>query len=119
MVAKTNMVRLLTLGDEFFVEYGESDSIPRLKDAIKYAEDFEKEWGLPTCDYKKFEQNKLNDTLTARQSYDLKMHIVKKRLIMLSYLNKYHKRYFSLLMNCAMDKCMDLDELLKESRERE
>lgn len=57
LVAKTNMVRLLTLGDEFFVEYDEKESIPALKEAVKLAEAFEKEWGLPTCDYKKYESN--------------------------------------------------------------
>jgi hypothetical protein len=54
MVAKTNAVRILTLGDDFFVEYGDKDSIPGLASAIKMAEDFESEWGLPTCDFKKF-----------------------------------------------------------------
>lgn len=119
LVAKTNMVRVLTLGDEFFVEYGEKESIPSLKDAIKLAEDFEKEWGLPTCDYKKFESNKLNMTMTSRQSLDLKFRIVRKRLVMLSYLNTYHKRVFEFQINCAMDKAMNLDELLKGFRERE
>ena len=41
VIAKTTSVRILTLGDDFFVEYGDKDSIDGLSDAIQMAEKFE------------------------------------------------------------------------------
>lgn len=51
IVAKTTSVRILTLDDAFFVEYGDKNSIEHLGEAIEMAENFEKKWGLPTCDF--------------------------------------------------------------------
>ena len=80
---------MLTLGDDFFVEYADKDSIEGLSEAITLAEDFEKEWGLPTCDFHKFPIDTINMRMTARQSLDMKLRIMKKRLVMISKINKY------------------------------
>ena len=90
IVAKTTAVRILTLSDEFFVEYGDREAIPGLQKAIKLAEDYEQSWGLPTCDFKKFDLDKKETMkLTVKESLNLKLHVLKKRLIMLSKLNTY------------------------------
>ena len=107
-------MRILTLDDTFFVEYGDKNTIDHLGAAIEIAENFEKKWGLPTCDFQMFPVHKLNMEMTARQSLDMKLRLMKKRLLLLSKLNKYQKNFFELQVNSAMDKAIS-DELLIKS----
>lgn len=51
----TTTVRVLTLSDQFFCEYGDKDHITGLRDAILEAQEFEETYGLPTCDYVKYQ----------------------------------------------------------------
>ena len=61
-----------------------------------------------------FPVHKLNMEMTARQSLDMKLRLMKKRLLLLSKLNKYQKNFFELQVNSAMDKAIS-DELLIKS----
>lgn len=54
IVAMTTTVRVLTLSDTFFCEYGDKDHIAGLRDAILEAQEHEERYGLPTCDYVKY-----------------------------------------------------------------
>ena len=51
--------------------------------------------------------------MTIRQSLDMKLHILKRRLILLSKLNKYQRVLFDISVNGAMDKAISHDELVQ------
>ena len=59
----TTTVRILTLPDTFFIEFGEKDHIYGLKEAIQTAQTYEEEFGLPTCDYVKYEEANKKETI--------------------------------------------------------
>ena len=51
-MAKSTSVRLLTLSDKFFLEYGDKGQIEGLAEAIRFADKTFNEFGIPTCDFK-------------------------------------------------------------------
>ena len=51
-MAKSTSVRLLTLNDKFFLEYGDKGQIDGLAEAIRLADKTFNEYGIPTCDFK-------------------------------------------------------------------
>ena len=90
-MAVSTTVRLLSLSDSFFVEYGDKDHISGLRDAIVQAQRYEERNGLPICDYKKYRQpteepvhprislrTKFNNFLRKRKIFK-KMNIVSYR----------------------------------------
>ena len=50
-MAKSTSVRLLTLNDKFFLEYGDKGQIEGLSEAIQLADKTFNEFGIPTCDF--------------------------------------------------------------------
>ena len=57
--------------------------------------------------------------MTIRQSLDMKLHILKRRLILLCKLNKYQKTIFDISINGSMDKAITHQELVEQFKERE
>lgn len=57
--------------------------------------------------------------MTTKQSLDMKLRILKQRLILISKLNKYQRQLFDVQINCAMDKAIPHEEFMREFRERE
>jgi len=55
MMAKSTTVRLLMLPESFFTEYGDKDKIEGFQKAIRLAEENFNEFGIPTCDFKKYD----------------------------------------------------------------
>lgn len=54
IIVKSTTARILTLDDDFFIEYGDKERLDGLKESIDEAVDFEIKYGIPSCDYKKF-----------------------------------------------------------------
>ena len=83
----TTTVRVLTLSDQFFIDYGDRDHISGLKDAILDAQFHEEQYGLPTCDYVKYSEYDENETIQDR--YKKKIKEYARKMHVLRLMNKY------------------------------
>lgn len=116
-MAKSTSVRLLTLSDKFFLEYGDKGQIEGLAEAIRFADKTFNEFGIPTCDFKIYRNQKKRTP----QSIDEILTSAKRgwrRFAMLRKMNKYSYNTFELLIHNAMNKAAEYEEK-KAKREQE
>lgn len=127
IMAKTTSVRYLTLDDTFFVEYGDKDygdkdTLKPLKEAIQEANNYEKEFGLPICDFQKYPFEEDTSNMMDRpkeiriQHYKSVFKTMGKRMILLSKMNKLSRQQFEISVNSTIDKAQ-IKEQLKEMKE--
>jgi len=101
IIAKSTTARILTLDDDFFIEYGDKDRLEGLKESIDEAVDFEIRYGIPTCDYKKFQMPEEESKKKKPKDY---LKICMHRAKILNRMNKISRDHYLNLINFSLNK---------------
>ena len=74
-MARSNILRVLTLSDTFFIDYGDRDHLDGLQEAIYIAEEHIKNHGMPAIDYKTYaEYSTMESKESLKNSNDNKIN---------------------------------------------
>lgn len=120
IMAKSTSVRLLTLNDKFFLEYGDKGQIDGLAEAIRLADKTFNEYGIPTCDFKIYRNQRKQEGKLSREQILTTAKRGWRRFKMLIKMNKYSYNTFELLIHNAMNKAAEYeDRQKKEKAEKE
>lgn len=118
-MAKSTSVRLLTLNDKFFLEYGDKGQIDGLAEAIRFADKTFNEYGIPTCDFKIYRNQRKQEGKLSREQILTTAKRGWRRFKMLIKMNKYSYNTFELLIHNAMNKAAEYEENKKKEKEKQ